>query len=55
VASDDGHDRRQRPAVPLTQPELGARRALGQDLDKYVPTFQGQDGALSPTEYPVNS
>lgn len=30
-------------------------QALGQDLTEYVPTFQGQDGALSPTEYPVNS
>jgi hypothetical protein len=30
-------------------------QALGQDLDQYVPTFQGQDGALSPTDYPVNS
>ncbi len=30
-------------------------QALGQDLAEYVPTFQGQEGALSPTEYPVNS
>jgi hypothetical protein len=30
-------------------------QALGQDLEEYVPTFQGQEGALSPTEYPVNS
>lgn len=30
-------------------------QALGQELEEYVPTFQGQEGALSPTEYPVNS
>ena len=29
-------------------------QALGQDLEEYVPTFQGQEGALSPREYPVN-
>lgn len=30
-------------------------QALGQDLDQYVPDFQGQDNAVSPTDYPVSS
>lgn len=29
-------------------------QALGQELEEYVPTFQGQDGAISPAEFPVN-
>lgn len=29
-------------------------QALGQELEEYVPTFQGSEGAWTPAEFPVN-